>query len=142
VAQSNAQIGVARATVAAKRAVELTIVRYRNGIESYVTVIVAQNSFLSARETELQIQLRELTASVVLINDLGGGWSASEREQTERMAQHPADFGKEPQVPAENSGPRAPNPPAMPEGDILPDDLIKQNNEAMAPDPAAGSPQN
>ncbi len=131
-----------RATVAAKRAVELTIVRYRNGIDSYATVIVAQNSFLSARETELQIQLRELTASVVLINDLGGGWSTSEREQTERMAEHPADFGKEPQVPAENSGPTVPNPPAMPEGEILPDELIKQNNDAMAPDPAAGSPQN
>jgi len=131
-----------RATVAAKRAVELTIVRYRNGIDSYATVIVAQNSFLSARETELQIQLRELTASVVLINDLGGGWSTSEREQTERMAEHPVHFGKEPQVPTENSGPPAPNPPSMPEGEILPDDLIKQNNDAMAPDPAAGGPQN
>jgi hypothetical protein len=128
--------------VAAKRAVELTIVRYRNGIDSYATVIVAQNAFLSARETELQIQLRELTASVVLINDPGGGWSTSEREQTERMAEHPADFGKEPQVPGENSGPPVPNPPAMPEGEIVPDDLIKQNNDAMAPDPAAGGPQN
>ncbi len=129
-----------RATAAAKRAVELTVVLYRNGVDSYTNVIVAQNAFLSARETELQIQLRELTASVSLINDLGGGWSASERDQTERMAQRPADSGQEPQVPPENSGPAVPNPPPMPAGEIRPDDLIKQNNEAMAPEPAASGP--
>ena len=125
-----------RATVAAKRAVELTIVLYRNGVDSYANVIVAQNAFLSTRETELQIQLRELTASVTLINDLGGGWSTSERVQTARMAEHPADPGKEPSIPTENFGPPVPNPPPMPEGEIRPDDLIKQNNDAMAPEPA------
>jgi hypothetical protein len=77
---------------------------------------------LSARETELQIQLRELTASVTLINDLGGGWSRSDLDRTERMAQHPPDSGNEPQIPAENSGPALANPPPMP------------------PDPAASGP--
>jgi NodT family efflux transporter outer membrane factor (OMF) lipoprotein len=129
-----------RATVAAKRAVELTIVLFRNGIDSYTSVIVAQNAFLSARETELQIQLRELTASVTLINDLGGGWSTSQWDQTIRLAEHPADPGKEPQIPSENSGPAVPNPPPMPAGEIRPDDLIKQNNEAMAPEPATNGP--
>jgi NodT family efflux transporter outer membrane factor (OMF) lipoprotein len=125
-----------RATVAAKRAVELTIVLYRNGVDSYANVIVAQNSFLSARETELQIQLRELTASVNLINDLGGEWSTSEWDQTERMAEHPPEAGQEPHIPAQDSGAPVPNPPAMPEGEIRPDDLIRQNDDAMAPDPA------
>ena len=100
-----------RATVAAKRAVELTVVLFRNGVDSYANVIVAQNAFLSARETELQIQLRELLASVTLINDLGGGWSTAEWGQTERMAEHPPDPGKEPQIPTQNSGPPAANPP-------------------------------
>jgi NodT family efflux transporter outer membrane factor (OMF) lipoprotein len=127
-----------RATVAAKRAVELTIVLYRNGVDSYANVIVAQNAFLGTRETELQVQLRELTASVTLINDLGGGWSTSGRDQTERMAEHPADPGTVPQIPGENSGPPTPNPPSLPEGEIRPDDLIKQNNDVMAPEPAAG----
>jgi NodT family efflux transporter outer membrane factor (OMF) lipoprotein len=126
-----------RATVAAKRAVELTIVLYRNGVDSYANVIVVQNSFLSARETELQIQLRELTASVNLINDLGGGWSTAEWDRTERMAEHPPDAGQEPRIPAKDSGAAVPNPPPMPEGEIRPDDLIRQNNDAMAPDPAA-----
>jgi hypothetical protein len=126
-----------RATVAAQHAVELTVVLFRNGVDSYANVIVAQNAFLSARETELQIQLRELIASVTLINDLGGGWSTSERGQTERMAEHPSDPGKEAQIPGENSGPPVPNPAPMPEEEIRPDELIKQNNDAMAPDPAA-----
>jgi NodT family efflux transporter outer membrane factor (OMF) lipoprotein len=129
-----------RATVAAKRAVELTIVLYRNGVDSYANVIVVQNSFLSSRETELQIQLRELTASVSLINDLGGEWSTSEWNQTERMAEHPPQAGQEPPIPAQNSGPGVPNPPAMPEGEIRPDDLIRQNDESMAPDPATQGP--
>jgi NodT family efflux transporter outer membrane factor (OMF) lipoprotein len=128
-----------RATVAAKRAVELTLVLYRNGVDSYANVIVAQNSFLSTRETELQIQLRELTASVNLINDLGGEWSTADWDQTVRMAEHPPGAGQEPQIPAQNSGPAVPNPPAMPEGEIRPDDLMQQNNEVMAPDPAGSS---
>ena len=129
-----------RATVAAKRAVELTLVLFRNGVDSYASVIVAQNAFLSARETELQIQLRELTASVTLVNDLGGGWSTAQWDQTIRLAEHPADPGKEPQIPTENSGPAVPNPPPMPAGEIRPDDLIKQNDDAMAPEPAPSGP--
>ncbi len=99
---------------------ELTLVLYRNGVDSYANVIVAQNAFLTARETELQIQLRELTASVSLVDALGGGWSTSQWDQTVRMAEHPADPGKEPQIPAENSGPAVANPPPMPPGEIRP----------------------
>jgi hypothetical protein len=127
-----------QATVAAKRAVELTIVLYRNGVDGYAAVIVAQNAFLSGRETELQIQLRELTASVTLINDLGGGWSTAGRNQTERLAQHPADPGSLPQIPAEYSGPAIPNPPPMPPGEIHPDELLRQDDEVMAPEPQPG----
>jgi NodT family efflux transporter outer membrane factor (OMF) lipoprotein len=122
-----------KATLAAKRAVELTIVLFRNGVDSYVNVITAQNAFLAARETELAVQLKQLSASVSLINDLGGGWGASQLPETERMAQHPPDAGKAPVVPAENAGPSVPNPPPMPSGEIQPDDIIKQNDEATGP---------
>jgi NodT family efflux transporter outer membrane factor (OMF) lipoprotein len=122
-----------RATLAAKHTVELSIVRYRNGVDSYVNVITAENAFLSARETELQVRLRQLTSSVSLINDLGGGWATSKLGETERMAKHPPDQGKGPMVPADNAGPPTPNPPAMPAGEIEPDDFIKLNNEAMGP---------
>jgi NodT family efflux transporter outer membrane factor (OMF) lipoprotein len=128
-----------KATVAAKRAVELTVVLYRNGVDSYVQVITAQNAFLSARETELQVQLKQLTASVALINDLGGGWTTSDLGQNERMAAHPPEAGKEPQIPVENSGPAVPNPPSMPPGEILPDDFVKRMDDTMAPSPGDGS---
>jgi NodT family efflux transporter outer membrane factor (OMF) lipoprotein len=122
-----------KATLAAKRAVELTVVLFRNGVDSYVSVITAQNAFLTAREAELAVQLKQLTASVSLINDLGGGWGTSQLSQTERMAQHPPDAGKAAVAPAENAGPTVPNPPPMPLGEIQPDDLIKQNDEAIGP---------
>jgi NodT family efflux transporter outer membrane factor (OMF) lipoprotein len=124
-----------KATVAAQRAVQLTIVLFRNGVDSYVNVITAQNAFLTARETELQVQLRQLIASVTLINDLGGGWATSQMNQTERMAEHPPEAGKEAKIPAEDAGQAVPNPPPMPAGEIHPDDLIKQNEDSMAPAP-------
>ncbi|MGA2187368.1 MAG: efflux transporter outer membrane subunit [Steroidobacteraceae bacterium] len=130
----SAELGQARkATLAAKRAVELTIVLFRNGVDSYVNVITAQNAFLAARETELAVKLKQLSASVSLVNDLGGGWGAAQLPETERMARHPPDAGKAPVVPARDAGPAVPNPPPMPSGEIQPDDLIKQNDEATGP---------
>jgi len=122
------------ATMAAKHTVELSITRFRQGIDSYVNVITAENAFLSARETELQVQLRELTASVSLINDLGGGWATGQLGETERMAMHPPDAGQKPKIPAGEAG-QLPNPPPMPPGEIQPDDFIKLNDEAMTPPP-------
>jgi multidrug efflux pump subunit AcrB len=60
-----------------------------------------ENAFLSARESEVQVKLRQLTASVSLINDLGGGWETSQLDRTERMAENPPDAGKEPEDPGE-----------------------------------------
>jgi NodT family efflux transporter outer membrane factor (OMF) lipoprotein len=128
-----------KATEAARHAVELTVVLYRNGVDSYVQVITAQNAFLTARETELQIQLRQLTASVTLINDLGGGWSVSDLGQTEAMAKHPPQPGKEPLIPAENSAPTLPNPPPMPPGEAPPDDFMKRINDTVAPSSPNGA---
>jgi len=121
------------AALAAQRTVTLSVTRYRNGIDSYVNVIAAQNAFLTAREAELQVQLRQLTASVNLINNLGGGWSTSEREHTERTAQNPPGVGKEAQVPAENAGAGIPNPPPLPNRELRPDELLKENAEDMSP---------
>jgi NodT family efflux transporter outer membrane factor (OMF) lipoprotein len=122
-----------RAMLAAKHTVELSLVRYRNGVDSYVNLITAENAFLSAREAELQVRLRQLTSSVILINDLGGGWAGSKLGETECMAKHPPDQGKGPIVPADNAGPPTPNPPGMPAGEIEPDDFIKLNDEAVGP---------
>jgi NodT family efflux transporter outer membrane factor (OMF) lipoprotein len=123
------------AAVAAQRAVELSVVRYRNGVDSYVNVITAQNAFLSAREAEVQVLLRQLTASVQLINNLGGGWSTDQWQETERLARRASsEPAKSPPgggqgVPGSVQG--VPNPPPMPAREIKPEELLKQNQEVM-----------
>jgi hypothetical protein len=52
------------------------------------------------------------------------------------MAQRPPPDGAEAKVPEGNSGPGIPNPPPLPGGDVRPEDLLKQNEDAMAPHPA------
>jgi NodT family efflux transporter outer membrane factor (OMF) lipoprotein len=122
------------AAVAAQHFVALSVTRYRNGIDSYVNVITAQNAFLTAREAELQVQIRQLTASVNLINNLGGGWTTSEWNQTERMAENPPSANNEAQVPAQNAG-ATPNPPPLSNRELRPEDLLKQDEADMAPTP-------
>jgi NodT family efflux transporter outer membrane factor (OMF) lipoprotein len=127
-----------RAAAAAQRTVESSVVRFRNGVDSYVNVITAQNAFLTAREAELQVRLRQLTASVNLVNNLGGGWSRDEWPHTGRTAEHPPPAVGEPEVPADDAARGIPNPPPLPDGDIRPEDLLRQNAEAMAPAAGAG----
>jgi len=123
-----------QATVAAQRTVELSVVRFKNGVDSYLNVITAQNTFLSSRESELQVQLERQIASVNLINNLGGGWTASDWGKTERMARYGARGGQPGQVPGDDAA-DTPNPPKTPTGDIHPEELLKQNADAMAPTP-------
>lgn len=123
-----------QATVAAQRTVELSVVRFKNGVDSYLNVITAQNTFLSSRESELQVQLERQIASVNLINNLGGGWTASDWAKTEGMASHQGRASQTGQVPSDDAA-STPNPPPTPTGDIHPEELLKQNADAMAPTP-------
>jgi NodT family efflux transporter outer membrane factor (OMF) lipoprotein len=116
------------AAVAAQRAVELSVVRYRNGVDSYINVITAQNAFLTAREAEVQVQLRQLTASVNLINNLGGGWSTAQWGESEKLAQKGP--GEPAKLPA-GSGTGVANPPPLPGHDIHPEEILKRNQETM-----------
>jgi NodT family efflux transporter outer membrane factor (OMF) lipoprotein len=123
------------AALAAQQTVALSVTRYRNGIDSYVNVITAQNTFLTSREAELQVQLRQLTASVNLINNLGGGWSTSEWPNTERAAQNPSGAAKGPEAAPQDAAAVIANPPPLPIQELRPEELLKQNAEDMAPAP-------
>ncbi len=124
-----------KAALAAQHEVELSVVRYQNGLDSYVNVITAQNAFLQNRLAELQVQLRQLTATVQLVNNLGGGWDASQLGRTQDMALHPPGAGAKAEAPPENAGPGVPNPPPMPDITKRPEDILKQNAEDMSPAP-------
>jgi NodT family efflux transporter outer membrane factor (OMF) lipoprotein len=122
-----------QAAVAAQKAVKLSVVRFQNGVDSYVNVITAQNTFLTIRLAELQVQLRQVTATVVLASNVGGGWDVSQLSDTEKRAIHPADSGKESAIPPENAGTPVPNPAPLPATSRRPEDILKQNEEDMAP---------
>jgi NodT family efflux transporter outer membrane factor (OMF) lipoprotein len=73
------QATIEDATVtAAKEAERLTLNQYRAGTVPYTSVITAQTTTLSSEQTALTVLLDRLTASVSLIEALGGGWTASE----------------------------------------------------------------
>jgi len=52
--------------------------QYRAGTVAYLNVIVAQTTVLSAKITALGILGRRMTAAVLLVKALGGGWNISD----------------------------------------------------------------
>jgi len=62
----------------ARLAVELILNQYKSGLVNYTSVATVQATALSAERSALDIQNRRLSASVLLIKALGGGWDQAE----------------------------------------------------------------
>jgi len=62
----------------AKRTLAIARDRYRLGIDPYLNVITAETSLLSNQQTAVSLRIQQMTASVGLIEALGGGWDASQ----------------------------------------------------------------
>jgi outer membrane protein TolC len=60
----------------ANLSLQLTLNQYRAGTVAYTSVVTAQTIALGDAEQLLTIRQNRLTASVALIQALGGGWSA------------------------------------------------------------------
>jgi outer membrane protein TolC len=58
----------------AERALLLAINRYKSGVTTYLEVITAQSAALNASRTAVDLLTRRMTAAVLLIKALGGGW--------------------------------------------------------------------
>jgi NodT family efflux transporter outer membrane factor (OMF) lipoprotein len=56
---------------------DLSMNRYKGGVDTYLQVITAQTQNLSNQRTEIDIERRRMDASVLLIKALGGGWDTS-----------------------------------------------------------------
>ena len=69
-----------KAVNAAHQALLITQNQYASGTASYLNVIIAQTAALNAERSAADILGRRMSASVLLIKALGGGWSAQNQD--------------------------------------------------------------
>jgi NodT family efflux transporter outer membrane factor (OMF) lipoprotein len=72
-AESVSQAAAVAATASALRQAQF---QYQGGIVTYLQVVVTENAALSAQLSAADIQIRRMSAAVLLIKALGGGWSS------------------------------------------------------------------
>jgi len=68
----------AEAVNSAQESLDIVTLQYLAGTTDYLQVIVSQAASLQTQRQELDIMTRRRTASVLLIEALGGGWDASQ----------------------------------------------------------------
>jgi NodT family efflux transporter outer membrane factor (OMF) lipoprotein len=64
--------------------------RYDTGIDPYIDVVTAQTTLLANRESLTQIQIQQMSASVQLIEALGGGWDRSQLPTPAQVTEKPS----------------------------------------------------
>lgn len=62
---------------AAQRTLAIATDRYKLGLDPYLNVITAQTALLTNEQSMVSLRMQQMTASVQLIEALGGGWDAS-----------------------------------------------------------------
>jgi len=67
----------------------LELGRYDTGIDPYVDVVTAQTTLLASQEALTELQVQEISASVQLIESLGGGWDRSQLPTPAQITQKP-----------------------------------------------------
>lgn len=78
---------------AALASYELSRMRYRYGVASYLPVLDAQRTLFEARSALIDTRLARLANKVTLYKVLGGGWRAHARDRSEEEAAAPASNG-------------------------------------------------
>lgn len=67
----------AQAVDAAERSLAISTAQYKAGTTDYLQVITAQTAALGVERGAVDILTRRMVASVLLVEDLGGGWNVS-----------------------------------------------------------------
>jgi len=68
-----------------ERYLTLATDRYKLGIDSYLNVITAQTTYLVDRQTLVNLRTQQMTASVLLVEAVGGGWNASQMPSPKQL---------------------------------------------------------
>ena len=75
----------ASAVAYAERSLQLAVNQYEGGITNYLQVITAQETALQNEVTAVELKTRRMTASVSLVEALGGGWDVSQLPTPEQI---------------------------------------------------------
>jgi NodT family efflux transporter outer membrane factor (OMF) lipoprotein len=78
------------ATTSAQKALDLELGRYETGIDPYINVVTLQTTLLGDQQAVVSLQVQQMTASVELIEALGGGWDRSQLATPQQVTQKPA----------------------------------------------------
>jgi NodT family efflux transporter outer membrane factor (OMF) lipoprotein len=68
----------------------LELGRYKNGIDPYIDVVIAQTTLLANQQSLTTLQVQEMAASVQLIEALGGGWDRSQLPAPHQVTEKPS----------------------------------------------------
>jgi NodT family efflux transporter outer membrane factor (OMF) lipoprotein len=79
-----------KAVESSRTSLRLELGRYENGIDPYIDVVTSQTTLLSNQQSLTSLQVQRMTASVQLIEALGGGWDRSQLPTPAQTAQKPA----------------------------------------------------
>jgi NodT family efflux transporter outer membrane factor (OMF) lipoprotein len=67
-----------QAVASAQRYLDIAQARYKLGLDPYLNVITAQTTLLGDQQSAVTLRVSEITASVQLVQALGGGWNATQ----------------------------------------------------------------
>ncbi|MGF6938511.1 multidrug efflux system outer membrane protein [Paraburkholderia sp. UCT70] len=81
-----------REVAAEQRRLDLSTLRYTNGVDSYLSVLTAQTSLYVAQQALVTARMERLQNLVTLYQALGGGWIEHNGDQP-RPADAPVDYG-------------------------------------------------
>ncbi|PLZ00820.1 multidrug transporter [Burkholderia sp. WAC0059] len=79
-------------TFANQRRLDLSELRYRNGVDSYLSVLTAQTDLYAVQQQLISTRLAQLSNLVDLYRALGGGWIEHSGDNP-RPADAPVDYG-------------------------------------------------
>ena len=91
------------AVASAERNLKIATDRYKLGIDPYLNVITAQTTLLSNKQSAVTLRIQQMTASVQLVEALGGGWDASKLPSKKDVAANTPE-------PAASAAPAPSNP--------------------------------
>jgi NodT family efflux transporter outer membrane factor (OMF) lipoprotein len=77
-AEASSQAAAVAATASALKQAQF---QYQGGLVTYLQVVVTENAALSAQLSAADIQIRRMSATVLLIKALGGGWRSASNER-------------------------------------------------------------